>query len=67
LRKKGHDPFDVGVQYAHKEELRQSFLKRIHQVIKKTRPGSWATTMSAATTSTTSPAIPDGRDAQARG
>ena len=30
--------FDAGVQYAHKEELRQSFLERIHQVIKKTRP-----------------------------
>jgi hypothetical protein len=39
LRKKGLDPFDAGVQYAHKEELRQSFLKRIHEVIKKTRPG----------------------------
>jgi hypothetical protein len=39
LRKKGLDSFDVGVQYAHKEELRQSFLKRIHDVIKKTRPG----------------------------
>jgi hypothetical protein len=39
LRKKGLDPFDVGVQYAHKEELRQSFHERIHQVIKKTRPG----------------------------
>jgi hypothetical protein len=39
LRKKGLDPMDVGVQYAHKEELRQSFLKRIHEVIKKTRPG----------------------------
>jgi hypothetical protein len=39
LRKKGLDPFDAGVQYAHKEELRQTFLERIHQVIKKTRPG----------------------------
>ena len=39
LRKKGLDPFDAGVQYAHKEELRQSFLERIHQVIKKARPG----------------------------
>jgi hypothetical protein len=39
LRKKGLDTFHVGVQYAHKEELRQSFLERIHQVIKKTRPG----------------------------
>jgi hypothetical protein len=39
LRKKGLDPFDVGVQYAHKEGLRQSFLKRIREVIKKTRPG----------------------------
>src|SRR5262245_56388073 len=39
LRKKGLDSFDVGVQYAHKEELRQSFLKRIHEVVKKTRPG----------------------------
>jgi hypothetical protein len=39
LRKKGLDPFDAGVQYAHKEELRQSFLERIHRVIKKTRPG----------------------------
>jgi hypothetical protein len=39
LRMKGLDPFNVGVQYAHKEELRQSFLKRIHEVIKKTRPG----------------------------
>src|SRR6516225_5335050 len=38
LRMKGLDPFNVGVQYAHKEELRQSFLKRIHEVIKKTRP-----------------------------
>jgi hypothetical protein len=39
LRKKGLDPFDVGVQHAHNEELRQSFLKRIHEVIKKTLPG----------------------------
>jgi hypothetical protein len=39
LRKKGRDPFDVGVQYAHKEELRQRFFERIHQVIKKTRAG----------------------------
>src|SRR5262245_20365903 len=39
LRKKGLNPLDAGVQYAHKEELRQSFLKRIHEVIKKTRPG----------------------------
>jgi hypothetical protein len=38
LRKKGLDPFNASVQYAHKEELRQSFLKRIRQVIKKTRP-----------------------------
>jgi hypothetical protein len=39
LRKKGLDPFDAGVQYAHKEELRQSFHERIYQVIKKTRTG----------------------------
>ena len=39
LRKKGLDPFDAGVQYADKEELCQSFLERIRQVIKKTRPG----------------------------
>jgi hypothetical protein len=39
LRKKGLNPLDAGVQYAHKEELRQSFFKRIHDVIKKTRPG----------------------------
>ena len=39
MRKKGLDPLDAGAQYAHKEELRQSFLERIHQVIKKTRPG----------------------------
>ena len=38
LRKKGLDPFDMDVQYAHKEELRQSFQERIHGVIKKTRP-----------------------------
>jgi hypothetical protein len=38
LRKKGLDPFDAGVQYAHKDELRQSFLERIHRVIKETRP-----------------------------
>ena len=37
LRKKGLNPFDAGVQYAHKEELRQSFLERIHHVIKKAR------------------------------
>jgi hypothetical protein len=29
LRAKGLDPLDAGVQYAHKEELRQTFLKRI--------------------------------------
>jgi hypothetical protein len=39
LRAKHLDPFDSGVQYAHKDELRQSFLGRIRQVIKKTRPG----------------------------
>jgi hypothetical protein len=39
LRARGLDPLDAGVQYDHKEELRQSFLKRIHDVIKKTRPG----------------------------
>lgn len=39
LRKNGLDPFDAGVQYAHKAELCQSFLERIRQVIKKTRPG----------------------------
>jgi hypothetical protein len=39
LRKKGLDPFDAGVQYAHKEELRQSFLERIYKTIKKARPG----------------------------
>jgi hypothetical protein len=39
LRKKGLNPLDAGVQYAHKEDLRQSFLKRIHEVIKKARPG----------------------------
>ena len=27
LRKKGLDPFDAGVQYTHKDELRQSFLE----------------------------------------
>ena len=36
--KKGLDPFDAGVQYAHKES--SSVLSRaIRQVIKKTRPG----------------------------
>jgi hypothetical protein len=39
LRKKGLDPFDAGVQYDHKDELRQSFLERIHRAIKETRPG----------------------------
>jgi uncharacterized lipoprotein YddW (UPF0748 family) len=39
LRKKGLDPFNAGVQYAHKEELCLSFLARIRQVIKNTRPG----------------------------
>ena len=39
LREKGLDPFDAGVQYNHKAELCQSFLKRIRQVIKETRPG----------------------------
>lgn len=39
LRNKGLDPFDAGVQYVHKAELCQSFLERIRQVIKKTRPG----------------------------
>src|SRR5262249_36142047 len=39
LRKNGLDLIDVGVQYAHIEELRQSFLKRIHEVIKKPRAG----------------------------
>ena len=37
LREKGLDPFDAGVQYAHKAELCQSFLARIRQVIKSTR------------------------------
>ena len=41
LREKGLDPFDAGVQYAHKAELCQSFLKRIRQVIKETRPVAW--------------------------
>ncbi len=39
LREKGLDPFDAGVQYNHKAALCQSFLKRIGQVIKETRPG----------------------------
>jgi hypothetical protein len=39
LRAKGLDPLDAGVQWDHKEQLRQSFLLRIHDVIKKTRPG----------------------------
>lgn len=39
LRKKGLDPFDVGVQYNHKAALCQSFLERIRRVIKETRPG----------------------------
>ena len=39
LRKLGRDPFDPGVQYAHKDELRQKFFERIREVIKKTRPG----------------------------
>ena len=55
LRKKGLDPFDAGVQYAHKEELRQSFLERIHQVIKKTRPVVWCAPRTKAP-STASPA-----------
>jgi hypothetical protein len=38
LRATGLDPFDAGVQYAHKAELCQSFLARIRQVIKRTRP-----------------------------
>src|SRR5262245_15834123 len=38
LRAKGLDPFDAGVQYTHKAELCQSFLKRIRHVIKETRP-----------------------------
>ena len=42
LRKKGLDPLNTGVQYDHKEQLRQSFLERIYQVIKKTRPGCLA-------------------------
>src|SRR5262245_49925707 len=33
LRKKGLDPFDAGVQYDHKDGLRQSFLERIHRAI----------------------------------
>ena len=39
LRDKGLDPFDAGVQYDHKAALCQSFLERIRQVIKETRPG----------------------------
>ena len=39
LRAKGLDPFDAGVQYAHKWELCLSFLERIGQVVKKARPG----------------------------
>jgi hypothetical protein len=39
LRKRNRDPFNVSVQYAHKEELRHSFFERIHQVIKQARPG----------------------------
>jgi hypothetical protein len=38
LRKQGRDPLNSSVQYAHKYELRQSFLERIRAVIKKTRP-----------------------------
>jgi hypothetical protein len=38
LRKQGRDPLDVGVQYAHKEELRQSFFERIRKTIKTARP-----------------------------
>ena len=39
LRKKGLNPLDAGVQYDHKVALCQSFLERIRQVIKRTRPG----------------------------
>lgn len=39
LRKKGRDPFNAGVQYDHKEELRQAFHERIYRAIKKARPG----------------------------
>jgi hypothetical protein len=39
LRAKGLDPFDVGVQYDHKAALYLSFLQRIRQAIKETRPG----------------------------
>jgi hypothetical protein len=39
LREQGLDPLNAGVQYQHKAELCQSFLKRIRQVIKETRPG----------------------------
>src|SRR5262249_41511910 len=38
LRKKGRDPFDAGVQYGHKEELRQRFFERIRATIKQARP-----------------------------
>jgi len=39
LREKGLDPLDAGVQYNHKAALCQSFLERIRQTIKETRPG----------------------------
>ena len=38
LRKKGLNPLDAGVQYAHKEELRQTFFERIGVTIKKCAP-----------------------------
>jgi hypothetical protein len=39
LRGKGLDPFDAGVQYAHKVALNYSFLKRIREAVKEARPG----------------------------
>ena len=38
LRAKGLDPFDGGVQHAHKVALNYSFLKRIREVVKEARP-----------------------------
>jgi len=38
LREKGLDPLDGGVQHTHKVALNYSFLKRIRDVVKATRP-----------------------------
>lgn len=39
LRERGLDPFDASVQAHHKLDLCYSFLQRIYQTIKETRPG----------------------------